>query len=74
MRAEWVRRAVQVAQGHNRSAAASVDFVSDDLLLNIARQVYQGNNVAGLPKREPDPSNPFVRQGCPGIMLADKYD
>jgi hypothetical protein len=74
VRAERVRRAVQVAEGHRPDIAKSVDFISDDLLLQIATKVYRDYQVDRLDRRPADPSNPFTTQACPGVLLAHKFD
>ena len=73
VRAEFVRRAIQVAEGHNPAVAKSVDFISDSLILQIAEKVYRQYEVAKLDHRPADPKNPFVTQACPGVLLADKF-
>lgn len=74
VRAEWVRRAVQVAQGHDLPVAASVDFISDRIILDTARKVYDEYDIGNLDRRPGDPQNPFVRQTCPGVTLFNSYE
>ena len=72
-RAEMVRRAIMVAQGHNLPVAESVDYVGDAVLIRIGEKIYHDYNVGNLDRRAGNASNPFVSQACPGIDLYKKY-
>jgi hypothetical protein len=74
VRAEYVRRAVMVAQGHDQEVADSVDFISDGLLIRIGEKVYREQGVANLEQRAPAVGNPFVAQSCPGLKLIARYE
>jgi hypothetical protein len=71
-RATFIRRGFKIAQGHVRSTAFSIDFISDPLLVRLAHDVWQKYRVADLPQSNgvetPDSSV------CPGVLLFDLYE
>jgi hypothetical protein len=48
VRAEWIRRGFEVAQGHNMPVARSSTFIADALILRIATNIYKTFNVGNL--------------------------
>ena len=74
VRAEDVRRAIMTAQGHHSAVADSAEFISDELLVLLAEKVFNERGIKSLDRRPGDPSNPFVQQACPGVLLFQKYN
>jgi hypothetical protein len=70
-RASFIRRGFKIAQGHARSTALSIDFISDPLLVRLAHDVWQKYRVADLPQSDGIPPDSSV---CPGILLLDFYE
>lgn len=65
-KAQWIRNGVKVAQGHNLTVLDSVDYIGDRLLVSLAEKALTYVS-AQLSSKQPDYSNPFAIQSCPGL-------
>lgn len=58
-----IRRGFKYAQAHNDEVYDSIDFIGDELLIQLASEVVKAYNIQAPSGPPPDPDNPF-RRNC----------
>ncbi len=64
IRANWIRQGFKIAQAHNPEVSDSIDFVGDELLINITTELAKLHKISDLPGAVGGAGNPYSETIC----------